>query len=234
MNHLILTRFNILCSRGVAYKDESWLRERVRLFYKFCLPSVERQVNQNFRWLLFVDSESPSWLCEEFDQISARYKNVEWIFSSNYTEARNGVKNSVRREDFPLLTTRLDNDDIIFPNFTEVVQQHTNQWCTDLQPLIISFPYGYTFWVRHNKFKRLRVLGNQFISYVEHNFPVKTVLRSKHRNIVRFNLTRSISVKPMWCHIWHEGNYSHTQKDHKKDNWVPLNQSPELLNLVGC
>lgn len=226
MKHLILTRFNVSCGFGSCYKDDDWLRERVRLFYKFCLPSVEFQVNQNFTWYLFVDSSSPNWLREEFDCISARYNNVKWIFSPDQRDARDRVIASIKREDFPLLTTRLDSDDVIFPHFTKVLQQKY----FGLQPLVLDFPYGYVLHLCDNKVRELRVRCNQFASHAESNFPIKTVLRCKHKKLGRYYPSRFVSTKPMWCHIIHEKNYS--KKVRETEKWRSLDEFPRLLNFL--
>jgi len=49
----LLTRFN------VAKCDEDWLDIRLKLFEKFCVPSVLNQVYKDFTWLIFFDPRTP-------------------------------------------------------------------------------------------------------------------------------------------------------------------------------
>ncbi|MCU1424755.1 MAG: hypothetical protein JWM51_1046, partial [Microbacteriaceae bacterium] len=63
-DHVLLTRFN-LPSAGVESlirAQEGWLRTRVELFERYCVPSVLAQTSSSYRWLIYFDPESPQWL----------------------------------------------------------------------------------------------------------------------------------------------------------------------------
>lgn len=63
MQHFILTRFNL----NLWHKDKNdneinrneWLAYRLNLFETYCLPSVVAQTEQNFKWIILVDKETP-------------------------------------------------------------------------------------------------------------------------------------------------------------------------------
>src|SRR6478735_10278904 len=63
--HFILTRFNVKNFYHCEEPTDEWLKGRLDLFRTYCLPSFEGQTNKNFRWLVFVDSESPEWFLSE-------------------------------------------------------------------------------------------------------------------------------------------------------------------------
>ena len=65
--HFILTRFNVLmktapaAAAGAPRKglDPEWLKRRFDLFERVCLPSVDRQTEGAFQWLVFLDWATP-------------------------------------------------------------------------------------------------------------------------------------------------------------------------------
>ena len=55
-DHFVLTRFaEDVFKQSRKIKVEEWLNNRIKLFEKFCLPSIMNQTNKNFKWLLFID-----------------------------------------------------------------------------------------------------------------------------------------------------------------------------------
>lgn len=121
VDHVLLTRFN-LPSAGVEQvirAQEGWLRQRVELFERYCLPSVLAQRGPRPHWLVYLDPQSPAWLLERMDELAA-----------------SGVLTPVLREEVPrevlvedlrrvvpapgraLVTTNLDNDDGLAPDFS--------------------------------------------------------------------------------------------------------------------
>ncbi|WP_125774739.1 glycosyltransferase [Antribacter gilvus] len=121
VTHVLLTRFN-LPSKGaeeVIRAKEGWLRDRVALFERYCLPSVAAQSDRDFAWLVYIDPQSPGW------------------FQTWADDAGAGLFRAVRREEVPrealladvvevtrrvperLLTTNLDNDDAVSVDFVE-------------------------------------------------------------------------------------------------------------------
>jgi hypothetical protein len=66
VDHALLTRFN-LPSKGnesLIRAQENWLRNRVALFERYCLPSVAAQSCRGFVWIIYFDPLSPQWLHE--------------------------------------------------------------------------------------------------------------------------------------------------------------------------
>ena len=63
--HYILTRFNLrrddwtITKNNEKVLSDSWLKDRFELFENFCFNSVKNQTNQNFKWLVFFDSNTP-------------------------------------------------------------------------------------------------------------------------------------------------------------------------------
>lgn len=126
IDHVLLTRFN-LPSRGfesLVRAQEGWLRDRIALFERYCLPSVKAQTNRDFRWIIYFDPESPAWLLDRVHGL-----NREGTFVPLF---RTEVSPSELLEDIrtvtgggrgTLLTTNLDNDDGLAIDFVDRVQK---------------------------------------------------------------------------------------------------------------
>lgn len=126
IDHVLLTRFNLPSAgpESLIRAKEGWLRIRIELFEKFCLPSVLAQTNKNFHWIIYLDPESPEWLKERMASL-----NESGVFRPIY---RSQVSIEDRQCDLKevsggsgrvLLTTNLDNDDALAADFVERIQQ---------------------------------------------------------------------------------------------------------------
>lgn len=119
--HYILTRFNLLDTKTDVYNylddPHDWMRHRVVLFEKYTLSSMMKQTCQDFTWLLAFSQKTPP-------DITRRYKNlrnIKVIFEYPTEWLRNNYSGEW------LLTSRLDNDDILLPTFVEKVQNHVKK-----------------------------------------------------------------------------------------------------------
>ena len=125
VDHVLLTRFNLpsVGVESIIRAREGWLRDRVALFERYCLPSVRGQTNQQFHWLVYLDPESPAWLKDRIARLSADGTFTP-LFRTSVSRKElvsdvHSVSGAHRSE---LLTTNLDNDDALANNFVERLQ----------------------------------------------------------------------------------------------------------------
>lgn len=84
--HFILTAFCVdIGAKKSGYDREKLLGEdyllrRLDLFQKFCFPSLYHQSNQNFKWLIFFDEETPTSIKEKIEELSA-WKNLIPVYT---------------------------------------------------------------------------------------------------------------------------------------------------------
>jgi hypothetical protein len=125
-DHVLLTRFN-LPSQGnesLVRGQENWLRNRVALFERYCLPSVAAQSSRSFTWIIYFDPHSPSWLLE-WVRAHERAGGFHPCFRAEVTtpdllvDIRAALGGESSGE---LLTTNLDNDDSLAVDFVARVQ----------------------------------------------------------------------------------------------------------------
>lgn len=125
VDHVLLTRFN-LPSPGVEQMiraREGWLRQRVELFDRYCLPSVAGLRGPRPDWLVYLDPQSPEWLLDKMREHEAAGLLTPMLREEVPREAL--VADLRRLVPLPgdaLVTTNLDNDDGLAPDFSERVR----------------------------------------------------------------------------------------------------------------
>lgn len=188
MKHYIITRYNY--PKEYPHKEE-----RERLFFKYTLPSIKNQTDQNFKYIIIGQTHDWKQLEDEIKGIN------DWV-----------------------VTTRLDNDDMILPEFTKEIKN------IPLQEQVIDFN-GYRYDERTNKFykdtKYINHFTSPFISLMERSENYKGVYSDQHQNMGRkFNLNRI--EKRLWCQIIHDTNQLMNKRDINKQGI--LIQKPQWIN----
>lgn len=125
--HFIFTRWNLLgpdpnlnIYTNPQVKDpEAWMEHRCNLFNEITLPSVMLQTNTNFTWLLAFARQTPKKVTDFY----ASFPRVKIIYDYPRTWSRE--KAGLKTGEW-VITSRLDNDDYIFPQYIEKVQERFN------------------------------------------------------------------------------------------------------------
>ena len=127
LDHILITRFN-LPSQGhesMIRAQENWLKNRVVLFERYCLPSVMAQTCRNFSWIIYFDPHSPTWL---LDWVRGHEQQSHFIPHFREEVAGNDLLSDIRavvgdHHGAELLTTNLDNDDGLAIDFVARLQR---------------------------------------------------------------------------------------------------------------
>jgi hypothetical protein len=209
-NHFLLTKFNTRSfQNGRKGCDPVWLEERFSLFDWYCYPSVYKQSNQNFKWLVFFDTDTP----EPFKRKIAEY--AKW---SNFTpvyvdcvfpygqfpdDVRALVQKLVTDDCKYLITTWLDNDDAIASNYVQMIQDNFQEQDSET----INFLLGYQLY--NGKLYLDYEFSNHFISLVERYYPASfnTCLSRPHKELYEVcNSAKKVLCKPAWVEVVHGKN----------------------------
>lgn len=162
--HVIITRFSYRFTNRMPIGnlfDSDRLKRRFELFETFCLPSVLSQINPNFYWVIVVDPELPT------NYLDTLYRHVAKFYASSLYATRGPRQIFIYRWTYnttlahiewlnsliPLnrkyfITTRLDDDDCISRDFTNLVAEHlrTSTSTSTIKGFkLISFSCGY-YW----------------------------------------------------------------------------------------
>jgi hypothetical protein len=126
LDHILLTRFN-LPSRGhesIVRAKENWLKNRVILFERYCLPSVMAQTCRDFSWIIYFDPQSPAWL---LNWVRGHERQGHFIPRFREEVPRGELLSDIRAvvgdsHGADLITTNLDNDDGLAIDFVARLQ----------------------------------------------------------------------------------------------------------------
>ena len=213
IDHFILTSFSVrhasldqtrVNGRAIGgLPDEIWLRARIELFERFCLPSVLGQTRQDFKWIVYISSENPSWLHRYFESLGLPNLHVEAIDGTLHGPELLRPLLALARGS-QLLTTRLDNDDALSVDFVSRLRTVCSSGVGLYSFLngIQLMPWGIT---------RQRLVNNAFLSLLEDLKPdgqqnVSTVLQIRHDLKYQGGQVVKLGGKPAWMQVVHGAN----------------------------
>ena len=216
MQHLILTRFNLLLwnkdKEGNPVRTTKWLEHRFALFEKYCLPSIANQTCKSFEWIVLFDSSTPERFKEKITECQSKCPQLIPIYVSP-----NGgrffaqiFRDEVvkRLKEKRVITTYLDNDDALNVRFVEDIQKRAEALPNGT---FINYTHGFQFYTDHKYLLQVNYPRNHFMSVVESGDPlmVKTIYGyGSHYYIDKIEGVRIEKIKnqPMWCEVIHEKN----------------------------
>lgn len=208
--HVVLTRFNVPSGgREQNLREQpDWLSGRFRLFDQFCLPSIAAQTQQDFRWLVFFDINTPSHFREQIE----RYRSIsafEPVFVAEWTTelVHQAIATRIPGKTQFLLTTRLDNDDGLHPRYLETLRASVRSDSLGFY----NFPTGLIY--RSGRFYRHDDYNNAFISYLEPCDGFATVWKTPHHKIASSGEPlHQLSLPNAWLQVVHSNNVSNRVK----------------------
>lgn len=195
MKHYIITRFSINLKgsfqKNINLFGKKRLELRFLIFETFCLPSVKGQTSQNFDWIILIDKELPSKYVKRLQNLVGNEQNIHLVTYTGFNlgtldfieDALGKIKGEY------VITTRLDDDDALYSNFIETVQQKYKQMKTK-NFLFLSYPKGL-----HWKPEKSKRLGGFYVTLrpcialglslivVKNKYPL-TVLSKNHTKII--------------------------------------------------
>ncbi len=208
--HLLLTRFNVRESELFKQAlDETWLDGRVRLFEKYCLPSIQKQTRKNFKWIILWDGGTP----DKYRDLERKYSKMvgcqlhfEYLASwYDYNNLSPVLSKYIDNGSSHIITSRIDSDDAIASDYISCVNSSVKD---SNVPYFIAFPHGAQYFSEKNTFFDVQYKLNHFTSLVEPaNGEFSSVLKFNHTEIQPSQKVLYISTPdPMWLEVVHGGN----------------------------
>ena len=213
--HVITTRFNVPTSvwtvtRGGAKPlSEEWLKDRFEIFQKYCLPSFKNQSNKNFLWLVFFDINTPEKYKREIEKIQEEFSIFHPIFVQDFEEmhrkALEIIPSFFQNNTQFLISTDLDNDDLLHRDFIETVQEKfepQNDFVIDLKRGLQM-----TKTAENKVFINVfYMVANPFVSLVEDINSFGTVMKEEHLKYRNYKNYSSFDSEPRFIQYIHTNN----------------------------
>ena len=232
--HFLITRFNIVqdwyttANRNHAdIQTNKWLDERFRLYEQYCLPSVANQDTNNFVWLVLYNSETPNRYKEKISQFQKKCKMFMPVFLEPYGDEgaliQNLIDDYITADTTHIITTRLDNDDMIRNDYISMIQKAFKY---DMNDVFLDYGAGFQF---NEKEKVLYYCPNFELShYVSRVVNIenkeKTVLvdHSRLKEFGEYKMLKSVNGGA-WIETVHSCNAWN-----RLGGWKPIYKTKEL------
>lgn len=224
-NHFLITRFNLKVDswtttrEGKTVLDEKWLSQRFLIFEKYCLPSVMGQTDLNFKWLLFFDTDTPLNFKNKIKGLIQGFSQFEVIYINNSKLLNEAIKKNIEKNllhNWPefIITTRLDNDDLLHREFIATIKRLYKP----SDNLVIDLRKGYqvSLGKTHEEIRSFNFPFNPFISLVEKSNNIKTVMSKEHRNWKENSNVVIYDKKELWVELIHDSNKVNAIRAHEK------------------
>lgn len=172
------------------YPESHPLFQKRKRLLSFTRKSLERQSCQNFK--LLIIGRGPRTLAQIIRDITSTPM---------------------------VITTRLDSDDQLHPQFVRLVQG-----CFNGRPLLVDSA-GYLVNVHtgiafRGRWKRMR---SPFLTLIEHTKSAKTVYCTRHHQVFKIFPRHRFIKKRLWCHLVHDASITYKQaaRNCSKRNSIP-------------
>lgn len=195
--HFILTRFNCgLYSNDYVFWNfykkpdpELWMEKRLNLFETYCIPSVKRQNCKNFEWIVLFDDKTP----DKYRKRMEDYCDVCEPLFSDFKGLATRVKEKAKDVE-TIITTRIDNDDEMLPNFIKIIQDNKSK--SEKFPFFINLYNGFKRNLKNNVISDYDNKSNMFISVIEKTKDSKTIYEyGDHTQLRKYGKIIDIEVK---------------------------------------
>lgn len=220
MKHFILTRYNHgwkpneqitvkRVTKKISLPSNKWLEDRLTLFQKYYLPSIEVQTNKNFKvYLSFSDQTPKEYLNKVRELITGL--NIEITFEAFDEQFKKKLFTENPNED--ILTTRIDNDDAISPFFVNRVQTKANS----LKNTSIIDVWGYKFKSSNKSFSPEsynKPHASSFCTVFSKKSDYKWVYETSHTNLPQKLDNHTLINERLYIQVIHNNNLANNSRN---------------------
>lgn len=213
--HYLVTRFNIKAKGREAKISASpdWLEKRFELFEKYTLPSVSSQTCRDFHWHIYFDDQTPPKYKDRIDAAISSCPQIVPIFTESWDY--NNVRDDILQDSNEkyILSTRLDNDDIVSSSFIFETQQASRQ----AQPGDFLVPLNGAILAGDKLYWR-RDGSNPFSSVLESREVLNSIWSTPHTEYAKWGRVLTYGKEVLWIQVVHGGNVSNRIRGYRVSN----------------
>lgn len=201
--HYILTRFNLELYQSNPYKVKDkveWMDSRIELFKNYLIGLID-QTNKDFTVILSIDSKTPKHYIAHLSFLLDTIE-IEYVFSFD-KQPNIWLKENKPKTDW-IITTRLDNDDELKPNFVETIQKEFREVeeLLDVKGVKMfnkkEYPYNRTS------------VGSPFITLIEPTEKCLSAMYKTHSVMPTLYSSRFVGKEPLFIQHIHNYNQSNS------------------------
>lgn len=220
MHHFLITK-------NSYPQDYPYLEDRILKFRNVTLASVKKQTNRNFTWILTGDRGIDAVEFGDLNIVVTR-KWDEYI-------------NKIIKPDEWVITTRLDNDDYVLPEFISTIQERAmgNEFL-EKEAFIIDAS-GIRYDLRHEMFYKdtyySRLKCSPFLSLIEKKYEGQKLANcyfDKH-TVMHTHYPVNFKEDHLWVQIIHDTNKLMNTYDlnilSKRGTLIDVHQLKEITGL---
>jgi hypothetical protein len=207
--HVILTRFNVAMPYAQSPRlgiDVDWLDSRIEIFRHWALRSLQAQTCVPTLWLIFVDARTETGQLDYIRTLTEGLAELVLVdgFLDDATVAHE-VATRLPADARRVITTRLDNDDLLAPYYIQRIQQAARDWVGFINPYS-----GLACTTEGGVFRRWD-FSSPFLSFVEDRQltsgdDIRTVFSVRHDRADTVGRVRQLGGRPMWIQLIHGAN----------------------------
>lgn len=228
VGHFLLTRFNVRINTVLTNQlekiditsDNNYLTERFRLFFKYTVPSVLAQSDQDFEWIILFSDNTPEKFKEKASKIKGNGCKVTCLYVSDETDYLDVLNEYLVNKGYQwYITSRVDNDDAIEIDYIRDVKKKILSEGKTVK--VLSFNNGIQYEERTGFLTRYPFPSNHFTSMLSPwSNRIDNIISHGHMEIAEeypvININNSVE---MWLEVVHESNV--TNRMHfKKGNRI--------------
>lgn len=201
--HYILTRFNLELYQPNPYKVKEkgeWMNNRIELFKNY-LNGLIHQTNKNFTVVFAMDRKTPH---HYLSQITFLLDSIDVDYVYSFDKQPNVWIKENKPDTEWLITTRLDNDDELKPNFVETIQNEFRE-----EEELLDVKGIKMFEKKEYPYNRSGV-GSPFITLIEPTEKCLTAMHKTHSFMPTLYKSRFVGKELLFIQHIHNYNQSNS------------------------
>lgn len=210
-NYIFITEFNLPNENKSIYEGSPcWMEQRMELFKKYTIPSLNSQTDKEFFTFLLCDPLTPSPYKEQLLDIEQQFPFIKifWtktqLIKSQYGDFLNLYKKHRKNSSDTIYASVCDNDDLLHCKYVELAKAFYNE---NSEYNVACFAYGIYWDIKTNQFLYSYFPTNSFFTTKSTLTDFLNPRYTNHHDVVKNNKSILIPLEsPMWIQIVHGEN----------------------------
>ena len=211
MEMILITRFAIELESSSKFFETregvEWFNHRLSFFKKTCLPSILNQETRPDLWVIFIAKNKN--LHNQLSNETFAFDFIKIVEISQFKAFNEVVSEYLKKHNLSQsITTRLDCDDALFPEYFKTVKSISEKTSSDF---LFEPTKGLSVQIENDNITRaayIQKLLPPFLSFINRTGVNIHVFSFNHDEWPKVFITEKQNKTPLWIQIVHENNIS--------------------------